>query len=112
MNNISIKQVDCVKQCIACDKMLEELIAYESIFDNQINIKHKVEAFYERTLNKADCIIFLAYVKNNPVGYIMAYKQKENNAFVGNFITIMALFIKENYRHLGIGASLINSVEN
>ena len=42
----------------------------------------------------------------------MAYKQKSNPALNGNFVTIMNLFVKENYRHFGVGTMLINAVES
>ena len=90
---------------------LEELIVYESQFDQLINLNYKIDEMYEHTLGKDDCVIFIATEKNNPVGYVMAYKQKDNKAYNEKFVTIMNLFVKEKYRHLGIGTKLLDTVE-
>lgn len=111
MNNIKIKKVTTIEECVACNHLLEELIVFESKFDSQINAQHKIDQLFERTLNKEDCVIFMALSSNQPIAYIMAYKQKDNPAFNGNFITIMNLFVKENYRNYGVGKNLMSSVE-
>ncbi len=108
---ISIKKVCSVQDCIVCNKMLEELIQFESKLDCEINENYKIVNFYERTLNKDDSIIFLATCNNSPVGYIMAYKEKPNEASKSNTITIMNLFIKHEYRNKKIGTKLIDEVE-
>ncbi len=109
--SFTINQVNTTEDCLNCNKMLEELIRFESKIDNQINDNHIVENFYEKTLNKQDCVIFIAKYLDKPIGYIMAYKHKENPNYNGNFVTIMNLFIKEEYRKLGIGNKLISNVE-
>ena len=65
MNNIEIKKVSTIEECIACNHLLEELIVFESEFDKQINTQYKIDEFYERTLNKEDCVIFFRAVTAN-----------------------------------------------
>ncbi len=110
-DEIVIKKVNSVNDCIVCNRLLEELICFESKFDSAINANHKIEEFYERTLNKEGSVIFLATHLNVPVGYIMAYIQKSSPAMNGNFVTIMNLFIKEEYRNMHLGTRLITEVE-
>lgn len=46
MNNISIKKVNTIEECLVCNNMLEGLIQFENKLDNQINKNHKVSDFY------------------------------------------------------------------
>ena len=110
--DIVIKRVKRVEECVLCNKMLEELIKFESKFDNQINPNNMIEDHYERTLNKNDVVIFLAYNGDEAVGYIAAYKEKTNPALNNDVIKIMNLFVKDKHRKQNIGKILMNEVEN
>ena len=111
MKNVLIKKVSSIDECRKCNRLLEELICFESQFDSSINSDYKINEFYERTLNRDDSVIFIATHLDNPIGYIMAYKQKPNSAYNGNFISIMNIFVKEDYRNMNIGTMLIAKVE-
>lgn len=110
--DIKIKKVDTVEECLVCNKMLEDLIKFESKFDQQINENHKISDHYERTLNKEDSVIFLAKVNDSIVGYIMAYKAKEKLSVKDNIINIMNIYVCEEHRNKKIGKRLISEVEN
>ncbi len=111
-SEIVIKKVESVEECVTCNKMLEELIKFESKLDEQINAFHKIENHYERTLNKNDVVIFLAYNGDDVVGYVAAYKEKINPALNNDVIRIMNLFVKDKHRKQNIGKKLMNEVEN
>ncbi len=109
--NIEIKKVETLEECLICNKLLESLIKFESKLDDQINENHKIENHYEKTLGKDDCVIFVAYDENSIVGYIMAYKQKRNLVMKDNIINITQIYIDEKYRKQNIGKRLMNEVE-
>jgi len=111
-SDIVIKRVSTLEECVLCNKILEDLIKFESKLDKQINEFHKIENHYERTLNKHDVVIFLAYRADDVVGYIAAYKEKTNPALNNDVIKIMNLFVKDNHRKQNIGKKLMNEVEN
>lgn len=112
MEKLKIKKVETIEDCLKCNKMLEELIKFESKFDNQINPNYRIEDHYERTLNKNDVVLFFAKSGDDIVGYIAAYKEKTNPALNNDVIKIMNLFVKDNYRKQNIGKKLMNEVEN
>ena len=53
--------------CIEADKMLNELIKYESGFDKVINGNSKVSGFHDEVLDKSQ--VFAYYVKDNAYAY-------------------------------------------
>ena len=98
--------------CIEADKMLNELIKYESGFDKVINGNSKVSGFHDEVLDKSH--VFAYYVKDNDecVGYIFAYlKNPYNDVIKTNVIMLESLFIKEEYRKKGIGKTLMEMLE-
>lgn len=111
MKDILIKKVETVEECLKCNSLLEDLIKYESKLDNQISENTKIENHYERTLGKDDSVIFVAMNGDEIIGYVMAYKQKENSVVKDNIIQVLNLFIKENYRKKSVGKSLMIEVE-
>lgn len=111
MGKIKIQKVETDSECKICNSLLEELIQFEAKLDLQINGNHRISDHYERTLGKQDTIIFLAFNNENPVGYVIAYKQKENSAQLRNVINVMNLYVKQEFRNQNIGKTLINKVE-
>ncbi len=110
MKDIEIKKVDTISECIDCNKMLERLIKFEATLSPTIKADKKIEHFYENTLNKEDCVIFIAKNLNTPIGYIMAYISNQSQSNYGN-IVIMNLYIENAFRGKSIGKLLIESVE-
>ena len=110
-DKIIIEQVKDIESCKICNSMLSELVAYEMDFDESINPRPLIENYYEKTLNRDDSVIFIAKQGKEHAGYIMAYKQESNSKVKGNFVSILHLYIKDNYRRLGIGRQLIEHVE-
>ena len=108
---ILIKRVETIEECLKCNQMLEDLISFESKLDKQINPSNKVENYYEKTLNKNDVVLFVAKCGEDIVGYVSAYKEKENPALNNNLVKIMHLFVRNEYRKQYIGKNLIEKVE-
>lgn len=109
--NLKIKKVETIEECLACNKLLEGLIFYESKLDNEIVPNSQIKDFYERTLNKSDCVIYVALVNDKIIGYVMAYIQNENKKLKNRVVSIMNIFIEEEFRNQNIGKKLIQQVE-
>ena len=109
--DIVIKRVTTIEECKVCNQMFSELIMYETQFDKSIIPHVDINNYYERTLGRGDSTIFLANCGMDSVGYIMAYQHEPKVSVDGNFVTIMHLYIKPEYRGEGIGKLLIEKVE-
>lgn len=107
---IIIKKAETIEECKACNQMLTELISYEIPFDDQIVQRLNIEDHYERLLNKDDAIIFLGIYNGKIVGYVAAYKNAPKNS-KECFVTIMNIFVKVEFRKMGIGNLLIKQVQ-
>lgn len=106
-------QVKDYNDCIEVDKLLSELIKFESAFDSVINGNCKIEGFHKEVLEKDKIFVYYAKDDNNIVGYIFAYlKSPYNDVINTNVIMLESLFIKEEYRHKGVGRTLISMLEN
>ena len=98
--------------CMEADKLLNNLIKYESEFDKVINGDCIINDFHKDILDKSH--VFAYYVKENEecIGYIFAYlKTPYNDVIKTNVVMVESLFIKEDYRSKGIGRTLIEMLE-
>ena len=107
---INIKKAETIAECEECNQMLCELIKYEIAFDESIAPRTNISDHYERILNKDDAIIFCAECDNKSAGYVAAYKNTPKNS-KESCVVIMNLFIKPEFRRLGLGKALISEVE-
>ena len=112
MDNIVIKKAETIEELKKCNNLLEKLINYESSIDEQINGEFKIENHYEKIIDKNDSIIFIAVKNSEIIGYVMAYKQKENPAVNQTIISVLNVFIDEKYRGKKIGQRLMKEIEN
>lgn len=110
--DIVIKRVTTIEECKACNQMFSELLGYEMQFDNSILPRMDVSNYYERTLNRDDSILFLASYDNESVGYVMAYKHEQKPTVAGNFVTVMHIYVRPEYRGCGVGKLLFENVEH
>ena len=105
-------KINSENDCLEADKLLSELIEYESDFDDVINGKSKIEDFHKEVLDKSN--VFAYYVKDEDiaVGYIFAYlKTPYNDVIKTNIVMLESLYIREEYRKKGIGRTLIIMLE-
>ena len=109
--DVLIKKVNSKEECKICNQLLSELMQYEVQFDDTIVPKLNIENYYENCLGKDDSALFLAKCEQEPVGYVMAYKQQPKSITSKNFITIMNLYVREPYRKMGIGKLLVQEIE-
>lgn len=113
MQNIKIVQATTQEECDICDRFLEELMKFKTQFDNKIlpfngGKHHNLEKIKNGK-------IFLAYTLTNkkPAGYVMGFlKNPQNCGSNTNIVCLSTLFVKEEFRHSGIGTQLYNSFEN
>lgn len=105
-------KISSKEDCLEADKLLNELVKYESSFDNFINGNCVISDFHEEVLDKSH--VFTYYVKDNGdcIGYIFAYlKSPYNDVIKTNVIMLESLFVKEEYRKQGVGKALIEMLE-
>ncbi len=110
--DIVVKRVTTVEECKVCNQMFAELVGYEMQFDNSILPRMDISNYYERTLSRDDSVIFLANHNSENIGYVMAYKHDPKPTIAGNFVTVMHIYIKSEYRGCGIGKLLVKNVED
>lgn len=100
------------EDCFEADKLLNELVKYESGFDSVINGKCVISDFHEEILNKSHVFAYYVKDKGECIGYIFAYlKSPYNDVIKTNVIMLESLFIKEEYRKQGVGKTLIEMLE-
>ena len=110
---MEIIRVQTDEQAAICDNFLCELIKYESDLDKLINKKFIVSDFYKRALSNPNKYLALAYAKGEAIGFVYAYlKVAKDTSFSDNIVEIDGLFIKDGFRKLGVGTTLIKSVED
>lgn len=98
--------------CKEADKLFNELVTYESKFDDVINGECVINGFHNSILDKSH--VFAYYVKdyNKAVGYIFAYLKTPYNSVINtNVIEVESLFIKEEYRKKGVGKKLLEMLD-
>ena len=83
------------------------LIRDEKKYDNNINEEFKVKSFYEYIINKENNYLLVAESSNTIIGYLYGYIIDDENTVINKVAKIDALYIEEEYRHHGIGSSLI-----
>ena len=99
--------------CKEADKLMNELIKYESSFDNIINGNVNMDGFHEKVFAKPNVFAYYAKDNDKAVGYIFAYlKNNSNNVIKKAIITVESLFVKEEFRKQGIGSELIKRLED
>ena len=110
---MKIVRVNDLNGAEICDKFLNQLIKFESDFDDLINSNFVVNNFYKKSLDNENINLSIAMENNKLVGYIFAYRKYEKNtSFKNDIIFIDGLFVDEKYRHSGIGTKLIKYIEN
>ena len=90
------------------NELLTKLIRDEKKYDDNINENCAVKSYYEYIIPKEQNIILVAESSNTIVGYLYGYIINDGDTSINNVAKIDALFIEEDYRHLGIATSLIN----
>ena len=110
--NIEIIQAKTKEDCKICDEFLSKLINYESSLDKIINSSVLVSGPAENNIKQDD--VFVAYAKaGNPLGYVFGYRQfNKGKIYNKNILILEAIYVNEEYRHLGVGKMLINAFEN
>lgn len=108
---MEIKRVTTIEDAKICDEFLTELIKYESELDKLINKKFVVSDFYKRALDSENKYLALAIAKGEPIGFVYAFREyTKGTSFEDNIVSIDGLFVKENFRRLGVGTALIKAV--
>ena len=105
-------KISSKEDCLEADKLLNELIKYESGFDKVINGNCVIHGFHEEILDKSHVFAYYVKDKDECVGYIFAYlKSPYNDVIRTNVIMLESLFVKEEYRKQGVGKKLIEMLE-
>lgn len=94
------------------NELLTLLIRDEKKYDNNINEEFKVKSFYEYIINKENNYLLVAESSNTIIGYLYGYIIDDENTVINKVAKIDALYIEKEYRHHGIGSSLINEFKN
>ena len=92
--------------------LLTLLIRDEKQYDPNINENFVVDKFYEDIILKNDNVILVSVIDNNIVGYLYGYLLNEGDVCLNKTSKIDAIYVLDEYRHLGIGSSLINKFKN
>jgi len=90
------------------NELLTKLIKDEKKYDNNINENYVVNSYYEYIIPKEHNIILIAESSNKIIGYLYGYIIDDGSTVINKVAKMDALFIEEEYRHFGIGSSLIN----
>ena len=93
------------------DKFLTLLIQDERKYDETIDSTFVVKDFYCHIKNDPQKCLLMAKDGNKAVGFIYGYLQPLDGK-KDNIAQIDALYVDENYRHLGIGKKLISEFSN
>lgn len=94
------------------NELLTLLIRDEKKYDNNINEEFKVKSFYEYIINKENNYLLVAESSNTIISYLYGYIIDDENTVINKVAKIDALYIEEEYRHHGIGSSLIKEFKN
>jgi len=98
---------------IEADKLLNELVKYESDFDRVINGKCIIKDFHKDIFKHSNIFAYYVKEKDECIGYIFAYLKTPYNEVINtNVIMLESLFVKEKYRKLGVGKKLIEMLED
>lgn len=90
------------------NELLTSLIRDEKKYDSNINLDCKINSYYEYIIDKENNYLLVAEASNNIIGYLYGKIIDDGNTVIDKVAKIDALYIEENYRHQGIGSSLIN----
>ena len=93
------------------DEFLTLLIQDERKYDETIDSTFVVKDFYCHIKNDPQKCLLMAKDGNKAVGFIYGYLQPLDGK-KDNIAQIDALYVDENYRHLGIGKKLISEFSN
>lgn len=105
-------KIDNNLDCLEADKLLNELVKYESKLDFVINQEALIKDFHKDVLKHSYTFAYYAKENNMAIGYIFAYlKTSANEVIKTNVIILEALYVKEEFRRLGIGKKLITMLE-
>lgn len=108
-----IKRVTTELEANECDKMLNELIIDEKKYNKYIEEDFKVNFYYKNIMDKEENIILVDKENINDEeiirGYVFARPIRDDE--IEGYI-INALFVKEEYRNMGIAKKLLNEVMN
>jgi ribosomal protein S18 acetylase RimI-like enzyme len=102
-NNITIKQLT-----LADANLVTGLFNQYRIFYKQFSDIGMAKAFIEARLENNDSVIFLAFAKDQPVGFTQLYPIYSSVRLSKNWI-LNDLFVDVNYRNQGIGELLIKT---
>ena len=105
--NYTIRKAN-INDSIKLNELLTKLIRDEKKYDNNINEEFIVNSFYENIIDKKNNYLLVGESSNKIVGYLYGYIIDDGDTVVNKVAKIDALYIEEEYRHLGIGSSLIN----
>lgn len=105
-------KIDSNLDCIEADKLLEQLINYESKLDKIINGNAIINDFHKRVLSHSNVFAYYAKENNVPIGYIFAYLKTPANEIINtNVVIVESLFVKEEFRCKGVGKTFISMLE-
>ena len=105
--NYTIRKAN-INDSIKLNELLTKLIRDEKKYDNNINEEFIVNSFYENIIDKKNNYLLVGEFSNKIVGYLYGYIIDDGDTVINKVAKIDALYIEEEYRHLGIGSSLIN----
>jgi len=105
--NYTIRKAN-INDSIKLNELLTKLIRDEKKYDNNINEEFIVNSFYENIIDKKNNYLLVGESSNKIVGYLYGYIIDDGDTVINRVAKIDALYIEEEYRHLGIGSSLIN----
>lgn len=105
--NYSIRKAN-IKDTKRLNELLTLLIRDEKKYDSNINLNCKINAYYEYIIEKENNYLLVAEFSNNIIGYLYGKMMDDGATVIDKVAKIDALYVEENYRHHGIGTSLIN----
>lgn len=107
---MNIKIRECKKEEVKlANKFLTELIKDEKQYDNNINENCNIDFYYENYIDNENHIILFAEVEELIAGYLYGFIEENGNVCINKVAKLDALYVEEEYRHLGIGEKLITS---
>lgn len=108
-----IKRVTTEIEANECDKMLNELIIDEKKYNKFIEEDFKVKFYYKNIMDKEENILLVDKENINDEeiirGYVFARPIRDDE--IEGYL-INALYVKEEYRNMGIAKKLLNEVMN
>ena len=109
--NVLIKKATINDVDIA-NQYLTKLIRDEKQYDKNINENCVVNSFYENVINNENSIVLLAFYKNVAIGYLYGYVKNNGDAYLDKVSQLEAMYVDNEYRHMGVGNCLINQFKN